>query len=89
MAPFRMDAQEDQREKMESYVEWIDGREDESFEVVSYEVTGAREDGHCAETLHCQITFDDGTVMYAICYLLMDDQADGMISYDMYTECPW
>ena len=90
LGPFRPDLWTDElREKMSGYAELLDGREYLRCECVNYEVVGTRKDGNYEETTYHKITLKDDTVLYAICYSLKDENSDGLVSFDLYTECPW
>ena len=90
LGPFRPDLWTDElREKMTGYAELLDGREYLRCECVNYEVVGTRKDVNYEETTYHKITLKDNTVLYAICYSLMDENSDGLVSFDLYTECPW
>ena len=90
LGPFRPDLWTDElREKMTGYAELLDGREYLRCECVNYEVIGTRKEGNYEETTYHKITLKDETVLYAICYSLKDEDSDGLVSFDLYTECPW
>ena len=90
LGPFRPDLWTDElREKMAGYAELLDGREYLRCECVDYEVVGNRKEGNYEETTYHKITLKDNTVLYAICYSLKDENSDGLVSFDLYMECPW
>ena len=90
LGPFRPDLWTDElREKMAGYAELLDGREYLRCECMDYEVVGTRKEGNYEETTYHKITLKDNTVLYAICYSLKDENSDGLVSFDLYTECPW
>lgn len=90
LGPFRGDLWTDElKEKMAGYAELLDGREYLRCECVDYEVVGTRKEGIYEETTYHKITLKDDTVLYAICYSLKDENWDGLVSFDLYTECPW
>lgn len=90
LGPFRGDLWTDElKEKMAEYAELLDGREYLRCECVNYEVVGTRKEGICEETTYHKIILKDNTVLYAICYSLKDENSDGLVSFDLYTECPW
>lgn len=90
LGPFRADLWTDElREKMSGYAELLDGREYLRCECVDYEVVGTRKEGNYEETTYHKITLKDETVLYAICRSLTDENSDGLVSFDLYTECPW
>lgn len=90
LGPFRGDAiTPELKEKMESYAVLLDGREYLRIECMNYEVVGTMKEGTYEETTYHRITLKDDTVLYAICYLLKDDSWEGLVSFDLYTECPW
>ena len=90
LGPFRPDLWTDElREKMSKYAELLDGREYLRCECVNYEVVGTRKEGIYEETTYHKIILKDNTVLYAICYSLKDENSDGLVSFDLYTECPW
>ena len=90
LGPFRPDLWTDElREKMAGYAELLNGREYLRCECVNYEVVGTRKEGNYEETTYHKITLKDDTVLYAICYSLKDENSDGLVSFDLYTECPW
>lgn len=90
LGPFRPDLLTDTlREKMAGYAELLDGREYLRCECVNYEVVGTRKEGNYEETTYHKITLKDDTVLYAICYSLKDENSDGLVSFDLFTECPW
>jgi len=88
--PFRSDARDEAlTEKMTGYAELLDGRDYLRCECLDYEVTGSRQEGLCEETTYHRITLKDDTVFYAICECLTDENGDGLVSFSLYTECPW
>lgn len=90
LGPFRPDLWTDElRDKMAGYAELLDGREYLRCECMDYEVVGTRKEGNYEETTYHKITLKDNTVLYAICYSLKDENSDGLVSFDLYTECPW
>lgn len=90
LGPFRPDLWTDElRDKMAGYAELLDGRECLRCECMDYEVVGTRKEGNYEETTYHKITLKDNTVLYAICYSLKDENSDGLVSFDLYTECPW
>lgn len=90
LGPFRGDVRTSElNEKMAGYAELLDGREYLRCECVNYEVVGTRKEGIYEETTYHKITLKDDTVLYAICYSLKDENWDGLVSFDLYTECPW
>ena len=90
LGPFRPDLWTDElREKMAGYAELLDGREYLRCECMDYEVVGTRKEGNYEETTYHKITLKDNTVLYAICYSLKDENSDGLVSFDLYIECPW
>ena len=90
LGPFQPDLWTDElREKMTGHAELLDGREYLRCECVNYEVVGTRKEGIYEETTYHKITLKDNTVLYAICYSLKDENSDGLVSFDLYTECPW
>ena len=90
LGPFRPDLWTDElRDKMAGYAELLDGREYLRCECMDYEVVGTRKEGNYEETTYHKITLKDDTVLYAICYSLKDENSDGLVSFDLYTECPW
>ena len=90
LGPFRPDLWTDElRDKMAGYAELLDGREYLRCECVNYEVVGTRKEGNYEETTYHKITLIDNTVLYAICYSLKDENSDGLVSFDLYKECPW
>jgi hypothetical protein len=74
---------------MTGYAKLLDGREYLRCECVDYEVVGTRKEGNYEETTYHKITLKDETVLYAICYSIKDENSDGLVSFDLYTECPW
>ena len=90
LGPFRPDLWTDElRDKMAGYAELLDGREYLRCECMDYEVVGTKKEGNYEETTYHKITLKDNTVLYAICYSLKDENSDGLVSFDLYTECPW
>ena len=90
LGPFRPDLWTDElRDKMAGYAELLDGREYLRCECMDYEVVGTRKEGNYEETTYHKITLKDNTVLYAICYSLKDENSDGLVSFDLYIECPW
>lgn len=90
LGPFRPDLWTDElRDKMAGYAELLDGREYLRCECMDYEVVGTRKEGNYEETTYHKITLKDNTVLYAICYSLKDENSDGLVSFDLYMECPW
>ena len=90
LAPFRGDAiTPELKETMAQYAQLIDGREYLRTECLDFEVIGTRKEGICEETTYHRITLMDETILYAICINYKDDNGDGLISFELYTECPW
>jgi len=90
LAPFRSDAVTPElKERMAAYVRLLSGREYLRCECLDFEVTGTRKEGIYEETTYHRITLKDDTVLYAICYSLKDENQDGLVSFDLYTHCPW
>lgn len=67
----------------------MDGRDYLRCECIDYEVVGSRKEGIYEETTYHKITLKDETILYAICYSVKDEEWDGLVSFDLYTECPW
>jgi len=89
-APFRQEEQTPElEEKMKEYAALLDGREYLRCECVDYEVTGSRKEGLYEETTYHKITLKDNTVLYAVCYGKIDEEGERLVSFDLYTECPW
>ena len=90
VAPFRGDTiTPELEEKMTGYAQLLSGREYLRVECMNYEVVGTRKEGIYEETTYHRITLKDDTVLYGICYCLKDENADGLVSFELYTECPW
>lgn len=89
VAPFRGDAiTPELKEKMTAYAALLDGRDYLRCECIDYEVVGSRKEGIYEETTYHKITLKDETILYAICYSVKDEEWDGLVSFDLYTECP-
>lgn len=90
LGPFRSGARDEAlTEKMTEYADLLDGRDYLRCECLDYEVIGSRQEGLCEETTYHRITLKDGTILYAICACLTDENGDGLVDFSLYTECPW
>lgn len=90
LGPFRGDVRTPElTEKMTEYSALLDGREYLRCECLDYEVVGTRKEGIYEETTYHRITLKDDTVLYAICYSLKDEEWDGLVTFDLYEDCPW
>lgn len=90
MAPFGSDVQnEDLKKQLEEYAVLIDGRAPDHCDCVRYERSGSIPERNYEETTYFEITLEDGAVLYAICRHSETDDRIGLISFELFTECPW
>ena len=90
MAPFGSDVRNaDLKRQLEDYALLINGRAPDHCDCVRYERSGSIEERNYEETTCFEITLEDGAVLYAICRHSETSERIGLISFELYTECPW
>lgn len=83
-------ADADLKERLAAYAELIDGRTVDRCDCVGHSTTGDNSGpGNYEEITKYQITFGDGTILYAQAVCIRDDHGEGIISLDLFEESLW
>ena len=90
MDPFGTDVQsEELKQQLHEYVALLNGRAARNIDCVSYQQSGTIKDGTYEETACYEITLEDGTMLYAKCYETATTNRVGLVTFQLFTECPW
>lgn len=81
------------KENMQSYSELIGGRDVLRCDCVNYNIegdaVGPNDYEDYEEMLQFEIMLEDETVLYAESVYIEDGDGIGIITFEMYEECPW